>query len=115
MLICSLALTISNTLFLNEATSRIAAILPQQSRSTIQQAISGARADLFASLSTAQRQRVVAAIVHSVDDVFILMITAAALSAVLAVFMKRERLFVAPSEGNSEDTEESEQGEKPKE
>ncbi|KAJ5914244.1 efflux pump antibiotic resistance protein [Penicillium tannophilum] len=111
----ALALTISNTLFLNKATSRIAAILPQQSRSTIQQAISGVRAELFTSLSTVQRQRVVGAIVHSVDDVFVLMIVAAALSVVLAAFMKRERLFLEPSKENSEDTEHSEQGEKPKE
>ncbi|PWY80060.1 efflux pump antibiotic resistance protein [Aspergillus eucalypticola CBS 122712] len=108
----ALALTISNTIFLNKATSRISTILPQQSRSTIQQAISGVRAELFSSLSVAQRQRVVAAIVSSVDDVFVLMIAAAALSVVLALVMKRERLFVIPSQGDGEEVEEEVMGTK---
>ncbi|PWY69608.1 efflux pump antibiotic resistance protein [Aspergillus sclerotioniger CBS 115572] len=90
----ALALTISNSLFVNQATSRIADILPDMPRSIIQQAISGVRASMFADLSAEQRERVVAAIVRSVDDVFVMAIASAGLSVIMAVFMRREKLFV---------------------
>ncbi|GJP92321.1 unnamed protein product [Aspergillus niger] len=71
----------------------------------IQQAIFGVRAEFFTSLSVVQRKRVVAAIISSVDDVFVLMIAAAALSVVLALVMKWERLFVGSGSPQGDDGE----------
>ncbi|GLA47248.1 hypothetical protein AnigIFM63604_001443 [Aspergillus niger] len=97
--------TIAYTIFLNKSTGRIAAILPQQPGDIIQQAIFGVRAEFFTSLSVVQRKRVVAAIISSVDDVFVLMIAAAALSVVLALVMKWERLFVGSRSPQGDDGE----------
>ncbi|KAF3061498.1 putative transporter C3H1.06c [Daldinia childiae] len=92
----TLALVISNSIFLNESTEKIANILPDLPRSVVQQAVSGVGGDFFNNLTSDQRQRVLNAIIESIDNTFILVITASALSLVLSVFMKRERLFVTP-------------------
>ena len=98
----TLALMISNSIFLNEATDKISAILPSLPKSVVQQAISGVRGSFFSTLSPDDRMQVLAAIVHSVDNVFIMIITAGALSLVLSVFMKREKLFVSAAEQREE-------------
>ncbi|KAI1662265.1 putative MFS drug efflux transporter [Daldinia decipiens] len=92
----TLALVISNSIFLNDSTDKIASILPDMPRSVVQQAVSGVGGDFFNNLTSDQRQRVLNAIIESIDNTFILVITASALSLVLSVFMKRERLFVTP-------------------
>lgn len=91
----TLALMMSNSIFLNEATNKIARILPDLPRSAVQQAVSGFGGDFFHSLTSDERRRVLAAIVQSIDKTFIMVITACAVSLVLSVFMKREKLFVA--------------------
>lgn len=91
----TLALMMSHAIFLNQATDKIGDILPDLPRDVVQHAVSGVGGDFFHSLSTDQRSSVLHAIVESIDMTFILVITAAALSFVLSVFMKRERLFVA--------------------
>lgn len=93
----ALTLVISNSIFLNQATSRIARILPDELRTVVQQAISGVRSSFFDQLSQADRTRVLTAIAESISDVFIMMIAAAALSVFLSFFMKPEKLFVQPS------------------
>lgn len=93
----ALALTISNSIFLNEATNRIAYILPNAPLPLVQQAISGAGGPFFATLSDVDRASVLAAVVQSIDDVFIMVITAGVLAVILSLFMKRERLFIEPS------------------
>lgn len=90
----TLALMMSNSIFLNEATNKISKILPDLSRSAVQQAVSGFGAEFFHHLTSDQRQSVLAAIVDSIDKTFIMVITASALSLVLSIFMKREKLFV---------------------
>lgn len=94
----TLALMMSNSIFLNQSTNKIANILPDMSRGTVQQAISGFGGEFFHSLTSEQRQRVLAAIIESIDNTFIMVITACALSLILSVFMKRERLFIVPTE-----------------
>lgn len=91
----ALALMMANSIFLNEATNKISHILPDVPKATVQQAVSGVHGSFFTTLSATDRTKVLAAIVQSIDNVFIMVITAAALSLVLSVFMKRERLFVA--------------------
>jgi hypothetical protein len=91
----TLALTISNSIFLNRATSKIQAILPDVPRGTVQQVVLGFGNSLFSSLKPSQRTEVLTAIIQSIDEAFITVITAAALSLVLSCFMKREKLFMA--------------------
>ncbi|KAI0392294.1 putative MFS drug efflux transporter [Xylariaceae sp. FL0594] len=88
----TLALLISNSIFLNESINQISRILPGRAREEVQQAVSGFGGDFFDTLSQDQRQRVLDAIVASIDKTFILVITASALSLALSVFMKREKL-----------------------
>ncbi|KAL3466164.1 efflux pump antibiotic resistance protein [Aspergillus heterothallicus] len=90
----ALALTVAESIFLNTATVRIEGILPGEARRDIQGAILGAKAEVFGELGEVQSERVLGAIVRSLNDVFVMMIVAAGLSVVLAAFLKRERLFV---------------------
>ncbi|EED14520.1 efflux pump antibiotic resistance protein, putative [Talaromyces stipitatus ATCC 10500] len=102
-----LALALSNSILLNRATDKISYILPGAARGVIQQAISGVRASFFTTLSPSDRTRVLGAVVESIADVFIMMIAAAAVSTVLAIFMKREKLFVKlPPSNDAEATQE---------
>ena len=93
----ALALAISNSVFLNEATSKISQILPSVPRSVVQQDISGAGGPFLETLGSADRTRVLAAIVQSIDNIYAMVIAAGALAVVLSFFMKREKLFVQPS------------------
>ena len=94
----ALALAISNSVFLNEATSKISQILPSVPRSVVQQDISGAGGPFLETLGSADRTRVLAAIVQSIDNIYAMVIAAGGLAVILSFFMKREKLFVQPSE-----------------
>jgi hypothetical protein len=96
----TLGLVISNTIFLNEATKKISAILPSYSRSQVQQAISGGSGSFFNTLSLDSRVKVLDAIVQSIGKVYILVMTAGACVIVLSLFLKRERLFIGPPVNN---------------
>jgi hypothetical protein len=89
----TIALMLSNSIFLNKATNRIAAILPRADRATIQGAVLGYGDSFFLSLPLSQRMDVLAAIIQSINDAFVLVVTAMALSLILSLFMKREKLF----------------------
>lgn len=93
----TLALMVSNSIFLNQATRRITGILPTTQRDTVQQAILGFGNQFFHDLNDEQRRKVLVAIIDSIDETFILVIAASALCLVLALFMKREKLFVVPN------------------
>lgn len=90
------ALTISNSVFLNEATAKIRTILPSESRSTVQNAISGVDSSFLAALNQSDRVRSLHAITDSVNNVYLMVVAAGALAIVLSLFMKRERLFLQP-------------------
>ncbi|PYI09369.1 hypothetical protein BO78DRAFT_415647 [Aspergillus sclerotiicarbonarius CBS 121057] len=90
----ALALTILNSLSMKQVASHIAAILPDVPCTVVHQAISGVQASMFADLSADQRERLLAAIVHSVDNFFVIMNAAAGLWLVLAVLLKWERLYM---------------------
>lgn len=103
----TLALTISHSIFLNQATDRIARILPSVPRDTVQQAVTGVDSSFFNTLAPADRDRVLDAIVQSINRVYPMVIAAGTISVVLALFMKRERLFGQPlPSGNEEENEE---------
>ena len=88
----NLCLTISNSIFLNRATNKIAAILPNQPRQDIVNAVSGAGSSFFESLSRSLREQVLSQVVAAIQEVYYMVIAAGALSVVLSVLMKRERL-----------------------
>lgn len=91
----TIALTIANAVFLNESTKRIGEVLPDVTRATIQATVSGASSTFLQNLDPATKVKVIAAIVKSIDMVYILEITAGALTAVLSLGMKTEKLFMA--------------------
>lgn len=88
-----LSLAISSSVFINESTSRIGRILPYVPRATVQNAIAGASASFFESMSPTDRARVLEAIVRTIDHIYIMVVVGGALAVVLSLFMKRERVF----------------------
>ena len=92
----ALSLAIATSIFVNEATHKIGRILPEAPHSIIQATIAGARTNLFESQTKADQHRILAAIVSTIDNVYIMVIVGGALAMILSVFMKRERLFVQP-------------------
>ena len=93
----TIALAIANSVFLNQATKGILAILPHESRSVVQGAVSGAGSTFFKTLDPAVRTAVLGAVAHAISRIYILAITAAALSIILAAFMSREKVSIALS------------------
>ena len=93
----TLALTISNSIFLNEATNKIERILPSTAKGVVQQAVTGTGGTFFQTLDASDRKPVLEAIVQSIADVYIMIIAAGALTIVLSLFMKRERLNASQS------------------
>lgn len=87
------ALAIANTVFLNDTERAIAAILPDVSTETITEAMEGASNGFFQSLDGDVQTQVLEAIVAATDKAYILVIVAGGLTAVLSLFMKRQKLF----------------------
>jgi hypothetical protein len=89
------ALVIANSVFLNKSQAAISAILPDVPTAIIQAAITGAGSAFVATLGNAVKREVLAAIVTSMSKTYVLVITAGALTTLLSLAMKRERLFMA--------------------
>lgn len=90
----TIALAIANSIYLNKSQTSISEILPNVPLEDIQAAMSGSRSTFLKTLSKSQRDQVLEAIVSSMSESYILVITAGALVAVLSLVMKRERVFV---------------------
>ncbi|KAI9782502.1 MAG: hypothetical protein M1839_004988 [Geoglossum umbratile] len=90
----TISLAIGNTVFLNDAARKIAVILPNAAVADVKAAIAGVGSSFFKTLTPDVRQSVLHAIVKAMDNVYILVITAGALTVVLAATMKREVLFL---------------------
>ena len=88
----TISLAIANSVFLNQATNGILAILPREPRSVVQGAVSGAGSTFFQTLDPSVKTAVLEAVTHAISRIYILAITGAALSIVLAVFMSREKV-----------------------
>ncbi|KAL8782246.1 MAG: hypothetical protein Q9213_005549 [Squamulea squamosa] len=86
------ALAIANSIFLNQATNDILAIMPYQPRNVVQGAVSGAGSNFFQTLDASVKTAVLEAVTRAISQIYILAITAAALTVVLAVFMSREKV-----------------------
>ncbi|KFY41236.1 hypothetical protein V494_03125 [Pseudogymnoascus sp. VKM F-4513 (FW-928)] len=92
----TIAIAIANSVFLNGAENGIAALLPDVPREQIQSSIAGVGSKFVQSLPAAMRQQVLDAIIEAMSKAYIICITAGALAVVLSLFLKRERLFMAP-------------------
>ncbi|KAL2867463.1 MFS general substrate transporter [Aspergillus lucknowensis] len=88
----AIALSIANTVFLNRATVQITNLLPDVSRDEVQAMISGANSRLLDSLGEAVRTDVLAAIVDSISDAFVLDLTAGCVAVLLALFLRRTKM-----------------------
>lgn len=88
----TVALAISNSVFLDKATEGTLGLVPNASRETVQSAVSGARSDFFNTLDHGARKAVLGAVTDAISRVYILPLTAAAMSITLAVFMSREKV-----------------------
>lgn len=90
----ALSLAISNSVFMNQATSKIARVIPDAGLAEIRQAISGAGGPFFSSLTTQQQTAVQTALVSTIGNLYYMLVAAGALTIVLSLFMKQEKLFV---------------------
>lgn len=88
----TIALAIANSVFLNRATEAIAAIVPSASRATILGALSGGGNSFFQTLTGSVRVAVFEALTTAIGRIYILSMTGAALSIVLACFMPFEKV-----------------------
>ncbi|KAI9653648.1 MAG: hypothetical protein M1821_006995 [Bathelium mastoideum] len=90
----AIGFSVANAIFINRVSDLIAEILPHTSRAEVQAAISGIGSYVFAELSSATRQDVLSAVSVAIGDVYLQVLAGAALSFVLALFLRRERLFL---------------------
>ena len=88
------ALSIANTVFLNDAIGSLQKILPAVSRSQIQLLIAGVGSESVDSLSAETQQDAIRAVVKALDKPFVVSLTAGALTFLLALCLKWEKLFV---------------------
>lgn len=88
-----ISLAIANTVFLNNARAAVQAILPDVPSETIGSAIQGSTSGFLDTLEPSLKTRVLDAIIVAMDKVYILVMVAGGLTAVLSLFMKRVRLF----------------------
>ena len=85
----TISLAVANAVFLNLAENSITRIVEGVPRSDVQAAISGIRGSFLKTLQPAMQAKVLEAIVHAIQRVFLLGIVAGALAVILAIFMDR--------------------------
>ena len=93
MLSVSLALSISGSIFVNQALSRLQEVLLGRSRLELQSALTGLSGDFLSMLSAQERDRVLSVIVKCLAKAFIPGYVAAALGTVAAVFLNVSTLW----------------------
>ena len=91
-----IALVISGQVFQSGAYQNLLAVLDGQgfSDADIHAAIAGTQSAVFSSIKPELRQLCVDAITSAMSKVYILVITAGAVTLVSSIFMKREKIFV---------------------
>lgn len=93
----TISIAIANSIFLNEAKNGIAVLLPTASPNEIEAAIAGVGSKFFDTLSATVKADVLDAIITAMGKTYIGVIAAGALSVILSLFLKRERLFLSPA------------------
>jgi MFS family permease len=89
----TVSLAIANAVFLNDAERGIKALLPDVPAKTIEHAIEGVTGGFLDSLDDDMKKKVLEVIVAAMDKAYILVIVAGSLTAVLSLFMKKQKLF----------------------
>lgn len=89
-----IALTLSNTIFLNVAQQKIGAVLPGTSPELIKSAISGTSSVFLRTLDPDTQAQVLHAIVGALSKTYALVITSGAVGLVLSMFMKWESVVL---------------------
>ncbi|KAJ5524144.1 hypothetical protein N7494_010794 [Penicillium frequentans] len=89
-----LALAISGSVFQNQALDSLQKLLPRIPREALRGAISGSNSDLIKTIPAETQAKVIHAIVYAMSHTYYLVITAAVMTAVGSLFLKRERIFV---------------------
>lgn len=90
----AVAFSVANSVFLNRASDQIAHVLPARSRTEVQTAVSGVGAQVFAGLPDEVKTAVLAAVSNAISKVYDQVLAAGFVSFVIAVFMKRDRVFL---------------------
>lgn len=88
------ALTVSNTIFLNLAQKYVGAVLPDADPAMIKAAISGTGSDFVKSLSPELQRAVLNAIIKAMSRVYLFVVTTSSLEFLLSFGLKWERVFV---------------------
>ncbi|CAI7614018.1 unnamed protein product [Penicillium discolor] len=91
----TIAVAIANSVFLTESQRSIIHLLPNISIQEVEAVISST-STLVSSLPAAEKVKVESAIVDAMGETYILVIIAGALTLLLSLAMKRERLFLQP-------------------
>ena len=94
----STTLSISNSVFLNEAANSIATIVPALPKAQIQGIISGLGADTLSSLNQEAQEQIIRAIVRSLNKPYIICMTCGALAILLSLFLKKGKMRVEGTE-----------------
>ena len=89
----AITLSVANSIYLNEASNGIAAIVPTLPRTEIQGIVSGVGSANFGSLSKIAQGRVVGVIVTSLSKSYIIAITFSALGIVFSLFMNKGKML----------------------
>jgi hypothetical protein len=87
----AIMLAVANAIFLNEATDGIQQLLPGSPLNEVQSAIQGVQSDLINDAGDMTRAGIDAVVVDAINNAYILVMVAAALTVILTLFMKRSR------------------------
>lgn len=90
----TIALSIAGTVFINTASSGLEKLLPDVPIDTIKNVIAGTAGQVLSTLDPATQSAALSVIVNSMDKVYILGITAMAVSFVCAVGLRHERIVL---------------------
>jgi hypothetical protein len=93
----TIALSVAGTVLINTASSGLEKLLPNVPAETIKNAIAGTAGELLSTLDPATRTAALTVIVGSISKVYILAITAMAVSFVCSVLLRHERIVLQPS------------------
>ena len=88
-------LAIMGTIYNNEALQNVQAVLPNAAPGDILQALTGTSSATFQQLDDATKNNVVNAIITSMGPVWLVLMTAGALSFILSFFLGKDKLFGA--------------------
>jgi hypothetical protein len=85
----AIMLAVANAIFLNKATDGIQQVLPGAPLMALQSAIQGVQSDLISNVDDSIKAAIDAIVVDAINNAYILVMVAAALTIILTLFMKR--------------------------